>query len=301
MPGFGTQFAYTGKESEVGKPVIRTFYLCKYLSLSNQVYLMKKQICSLVTLALVTSLSYGQGKSPKKPSKMWYRATPVELNDVKVDAQNIVSDKEITKFKLTVTNNTDYFIIVKPQECSFKSIHGESKPNDTKRIIVRPLDSENKVIDVTNVNSPTMHEYNFSFNVAGLYKSGNGTKAELPDYLVPATQNVIEYEDFRIELISASLQSNTQWRCKFKVTYTGKGLGVVEPRKISARTQGGGMLSNNGGEKAFALERGDSENFLVYISSNMPIVIVWNDAFKTCDLVKSEPMVMQMNYDPSAK
>jgi len=262
---------------------------------------MKKISFPLVLLMFVASASFGQGKAPKKPSKMWYRTTPVELNDVKVDAQNIVSDKEITKFKFTVTNNTDHFIIVKPQECSFKSIHGESKPNDTKRIMVRPLDSENKVIDVTNVNSPTMHEYNFTYNVSGLYKSNNGVKAELPDYLIPATQNVIEYDDFRIDLISAYLQSNTQWRCKFKVTYTGKGLGVVEPRKISARTQGGGMLSNNGGEKSFALERGETENFLVYISSNMPIVIVWNDAFKSCDLVKSDPMVLQFNYDPSAK
>lgn len=262
---------------------------------------MKKQICSLLLLALVSFYANGQGKSPKKPSKMWYKAIPAELNEVKVDAQNIVSDKEITKFKFTVTNNSDHFVIVKPQECSFKSIHGESKPNDTKRIMVRPLDSENKVIDVTNVNSPTMHEYNFSFNVSGLYKASNGIKAELPDYLIPATQNVIEYDDFRIDLISAYLQSNAQWRCKFKVTYTGKGLGVVEPRKISARTQGGGMLSNNGGEKSFALERGETENFLVYISSNMPIVIVWNDAFKACDLVKSDPMVLQFNYDPSAK
>jgi hypothetical protein len=113
----------------------------------------------------VASASCEQGKVTKKPSKMWYRTAPVELNDVKVDAQNIVSDKEITKFKFTVTNNTDNFIIVQRQECSFKPIHGESKQNDKKRIIVRPLHSQNKVIHVSIVNSPMRHEYNFNLNV----------------------------------------------------------------------------------------------------------------------------------------
>jgi hypothetical protein len=59
---------------------------------------MKKISFPLVLLMFFASASFGQGKAPKKPSKMWYRTTPVELNDVKMEFEDEglqgISDKK---------------------------------------------------------------------------------------------------------------------------------------------------------------------------------------------------------------
>ena len=253
------------------------------------------------TLFLMPALSNAQKKEPKKPSKIWYKPVKVETKEVKLEGQNVLSEKEITKFKLTVSNNTKDFIVIKPNECTFKSASGEVAPSDKKRIYVRPLDSENKVLNCVSTEGNSMHDYNISFQGTGFYRSENSVTVPMDDFSIPPAQTVIEEGDFRIELESSYTQSDVQWRAKFKITYTGDGLGIVEPRKITGLTNVGENLVNTNKENIFALEKGDTEVIVTIFKTIKPMIMLWNDALKTAKLTKMEPVVMQFEHDPSIK
>jgi len=263
---------------------------------------MQRKHLLLFTLALmmITVLGHAQ-KAPKKPSKIWYTPTKTETKEVKLEGQNIISEKEVTKFKLVITNKTKDFLILRPQESIFKSGGMTVVPTDKKKITIRPLDNESKVIDCANTQYQSMHEYNFSFIADGIYKSTNAKTTAIPDYKIPPSQNIIEEGDFKIELISSYIQADTQWRVKLKVTYNGEGLGIVESRKISARLHDGSIIANGNSEKIVGLEPGEDETIVLYFSNNRPITIVWNDAFKSAGLVKLEPVALDFVNDPTMK
>ena len=163
------------------------------------------------------------------------------------------------------------------------------------------MDSDSKVIDGINTQEQSMHEYSFSFNASGLYKTHSPQTTKIPDFKIPPSQNIIEEGDFRIELISSYIQSDTQWRVKLKVTYNGEGAGIIEPRKISARLHDGSIIANSNSEKIFALERGEDETFVCFFSNNRPIHLVWNDAFKSAAVSKMDPVSLNFEYDSSIK
>lgn len=253
------------------------------------------------TLLMMPVLSQAQKKEPKKPSKIWYKPVKIETKELKLEAQNIISDKEVTKFKLTATNNTKDFIIVKPNECTLKSAIGEVVPSDKKRISIRPMESESKVINSVNTDGKSMYDYNFSFNGTGFYRAENSVTVPMDDFSIPPAQTIIEEGDFKIELESSYTQSDVQWRAKFKITYTGDGLGIVEPRKITGLTNIGENLVNMNKEDIFALEKGETEVIITTFKTIKPMIMLWNDALKTAKLTKMEPIVMQFEYDPTIK
>lgn len=164
--------------------------------------------------------------------------------------------------------------------------------------MVRPLDNESKVIDATSTKEKSLYEFNIGFSAGGIYKSKDATPLDVPDFRIPVQQNVIEEGDFRIEHISSYTQSDVQWRVKLKITYVGTGLGIVEPRKISARTQTGTIIANNNDEKIFALQQGESENVVTVFKSIDPIFMLWNDTFKEAQLEKLDNILMDFEYDP---
>ena len=94
--------------------------------------LSKKILLFALCVFLVPTFSQAQ-RAPKKPSKLWYAPAKTETKEIKLEGQNIVSEKEITKFKLIATNNTKDFIIIRPQECTFKSGGMTVIPTDKKK------------------------------------------------------------------------------------------------------------------------------------------------------------------------
>ena len=251
-------------------------------------------LCFLFTSLLINA----QNKPGKKPAKIWYKPLKVETKEVKLEAKNALAEKEITKFKWIISNNTKDFLIVQPQECNFKTASAELLPNDKKRIIVRPFDNVSKVIDGTNTKSNSIYELSVSFNAGGIYKSENAITEELPDYNIPPAVNSIEQGDFRVEMVSYNAQSNNQLKIKLKVTYLGEGIGIVEPAKISARVAGGVTVTNAEADKMFILERGESETFTTYFNNFQQVLMVWNDTFKSAALKKLDTIEMHFEYDP---
>ena len=262
--------------------------------------LRKNFLLFAISLLMIPGIGTAQ-KTAKKPSKIWYAPAKTETKEVKLDGQNIVSEKEITKFKLIVTNNTKDFLIVRPKECAFKAGNMTTIPNDKKKISIRPMDYESKVIDCTNTQNQSMHEYKFSFVGSGIYKTEAPQTTAMPEFKIPPSQNIIEEGDFKIELINSFIASDALWKVKLKITYNGTGAGIVEPRKISAKLFDDSIVANSNNEKIFDLERGEEENIVLYFASNRPINIVWNDAFKSASLVKLDPVVLNFEYDPNIK
>lgn len=258
----------------------------------------KKLVLTILCLMSLPVFIQAQEKAPKKPSKIWYKPAKTETKEVKLESQNAISEKEITKFKWIITNKSKDFLVVLPKECFLKSATAEIAPNDKKAITVRPLDTETKVIDATSTKDKSLYEFNIGFSAGGIYKSKDATPLDLPDFRIPVQQNIIEEGDFRIEHISSYTQSDVQWRVKIKVTYLGTGLGIVEPRKISARTQSGAIIANFDSEKSFALQQGESENVVTVFKTIDPIFVLWNDSFKEAQLEKLESILMDFEYDP---
>lgn len=261
---------------------------------------MLRKLVLFSAMLIVASTAIAQYPK-KKPARIWYKLAKKETFNYDLEAKDIVSEALFTKFKLAVKNKTVSYILIKPQECIFKSGIVELNPIDKKTLKISPFETEARVFDVKNTSGSSLYDYPLTFTIGGIYKAGMPTDVK-PDALsIPPTQNVIEIGGFRIELVQYDVSVESKNSAKFRVTYLGEGIGIVDSKKISAQTKSGTILANTVIGKKFALESGESEGFYTYFDKNEPVTIIWNDAFKTALLEKLDPQIFDFEFDPKRK
>lgn len=254
----------------------------------------------MIAILCIAQLSAFAGKEKtKKPKQIWYKPVTKELKDVTISTKDVFSEKDITKFRFDIKNNSKSFIIFKPNECTLKSGNTEVALNDKKKLVIKPFESDYKILDATSTPEKSVYDMNIQFLVKGFYKVKTGDAEQLPDFTLPPSQKIVEIGDYRIELLNYTFFAPPNLiygtRCKFKITYIGEGMAVVEPKKITGIVPAGTIIVNSNLEKTFLLGRGESENINVVILSNDLAKIVWNDAFKSATVDKLEDAVL--NFD----
>src|ERR1043165_321086 len=125
---------------------------------------MKKVIFAFIA---GTAMLSAAAQKEVKYSKLYYKNTVVETNEVTLSVDNAVSTDQVTKFKLKVTNKTNDFIMMKPEECKFIINGKEMKPHEKPRII-SPNDFATFTFDMGGAGYNSVK--NYTFEVAGLYK-----------------------------------------------------------------------------------------------------------------------------------
>ena len=92
---------------------------------------MKKIILSFITILFIASPSFAQKKEkPIKYQKTFYKSQTIENMDVKITIDDAVATPYGIKFKLSVINKSNDYIIFKPSQCVFKIKGQETKPEE---------------------------------------------------------------------------------------------------------------------------------------------------------------------------
>ena len=243
-------------------------------------------------------------KEPKKPKQIWYKPILKESKEVNIKTADAFSDKDVAKFKMTIENNKNYFLVFKPTETLFKAGAIESAPTDKKIKTFKPLASDSKVIDVVNTPDKNFYGYNLQYIINGLYRVETGDELKIDTFATPATTRFLEVGDFTLELLNFTFypQGITYGtRCKFKIKYIGDEAAVIDPRRISGITREGQIVPGTTDEKPFILTKGETENINVKILSGSQANIVWNDAFKPAKIVKLDAITLDFEQDTSKK
>lgn len=243
-------------------------------------------------------------KEPKKPKQIWYKPVTKEANDVNIKASNAFSEKDLMKFKFDIENTSNNYMVFKPTETAIKTPTGDIAPNDKKKIVIKPLDKESRVIDALSTSDKSLYEYNLKYSIDGLYKVQTGEALKMPDYETPIVKRFIEIGDFKIEQLTYSFYPvgfTYGTRVRFKVTYIGNGVAIIDPRRISGITRDNQNVPCNTDEKPFLLFKGESENINIKILSPVQANIMWNDSFNAATLVKQDNITLDFEQDKDKK
>ncbi len=274
-----------------------------------------KYLLVIGLVALVQLPTFAQKKKKVSPKHVnYFKDASADTKDVKVEIQNAVAMMEFAKFKFILTNNTNDYILYKPQESSFLLETGSFVPQDKKTIVLGPLEKDSKTIDM-KAPAKDAHVDAFKFKVDGLYKvNTNVSPVEAPNFLLPAATNSFVAGNFTVEMIKQDLTTGKAV-VKFKVTYTGEGMGLIEPSKVGMKIPTGQKYSNAGNtgqifadekkDKAFLLAKGESKDFIVFFQVEGKIAdmqfanaeLLWRDTFKDCKITKVEGTIVDITLD----
>jgi hypothetical protein len=128
---------------------------------------------------------------------------------------------------------------------------------------------------------------------------------QAPDFMLPASVNQFTVGDFTIELVNISKKTQ-ETAVKFKVTYTGNGMGLVDPKNLGVKLESGQVFANDKRDKGIVLAKGESDTFtaLFHIEGRIAdmqfanMQIVWNDTFKNAELKKIDGTTLNLVLDP---
>lgn len=265
---------------------------------------MKSTLFTLITFCSINICAISQTNKVNPDHTNYYKPVSVDLKPVKVDFSDAVSKIEYAKFKLKLTNTGTDYILYKPQESAFTIEGANYLPQDKKAVLVEPLDNTSRTIDAKG-NGSNMHAADFTFNIDGLYKVIPTSTVNAPNFLLPPSVNQFSAGDFTVEMVNISKKTQ-ETAVKFKVTYTGEGMGIVDPKKLSTKIESGQLFANEKRDKTSVLGKGESETFIALFHIEGRIAdmqfanmeIVWNDTFKHAELKKIDGTVVTLTLDP---
>lgn len=265
---------------------------------------MKYTLLTFIAYCSISISGISQSKKVNPDHTNYYKPVSADLKTVKIEVSDAVSKIEYAKFRMKIINAGTDYILYRPQESVFL-LDGQSYvPQDKKALLVEPLDNASRTIDVKG-NGHNMHANAFSFAVDGLYKVIPTATVSAPNFLLPPAVNQFTAGDFTVEMTNISKKTQ-ETAVKFKVTYTGEGMGIVDPKKLSSKIESGQIFANEKREKGSVLAKGESETFIALFHIEGRIAdmqfanmeIVWNDTFKHAELKKIDGTSVNLVLDP---
>ncbi len=260
----------------------------------------------ILLVCLVTAFqlhAFAQKAKTDPEHTIFYAEVTVATNEVNVEIKDAVSRIEFSKFKIKLSNKTTDYIVYKPKESTFKIAGADFTPND-KMLLIQPSDKDGKVLDVKG-NGKNLHVDDYQFVLAGLYKiKADAPSVAVPNFKLPASVNDITTGSFKIELLKINKETK-ETKAVFKVTYTGKGYGLVDANKIGVKIDNGQEFANAKKQEALLLASGESGKFETLFTipgkiadmqfANMEIL--WRNTFSESDLQKLEGLTIDLKID----
>ena len=261
---------------------------------------MKKAI--VITAALCMALNSIQAQ--KKYEKIMYKDASTEGEGITVMAKDAVSNKEMTKFKIKISNKSDDIIVFRPDESTLKSNTKEFKPKE-KMMEVPPTETEGKVI---NFPGPDFMVNSYSYQIDGLYKVSTTTKSvQTEDFQLPPSQNEFKTGNFTCTMIDLSKETD-KTVVKFECRYTGDKIGVIHPGRAAVKLPDGTEIANAKANKSpIVVEKGESKKITLAWNrmeggkatdmQKIKLLILWRNTFVESELVKIKPVNLDFQID----
>ena len=260
---------------------------------------------SLTLLVVISALSTTLAQKEKKYEKIVYKDSKTENSEVIITVDNAVGLEKETKFKLTITNKTNDYILYKPEESKF-IINGKEMIPTEKWLLISPNESDYRTVNLKGGPFNTVTSY--SFQLDGLYKVSSSAKGvEAPDFRLPATKNDFTAGNFNCNL-SKLTKETEKTSVKFSCTYTGDKIGFLMPSKAAVKMPDGNEYANaKSKSKASFLTKGKSDDFtLVWdrMQGGKPMdmqfaemFIKWNSTFVEVTPEKMKPETLPFLID----
>jgi len=244
---------------------------------------MKKLILAVMAIATLTTAN---AQKETKYAKLYYKDIKLETNEVTITVDNAVSTEGETKFKLKITNKTNDFLILKPEECKFMIEGKEMKPTEKWKII-EPNGDNFVTVNLKGAYNGTK---NYSFLLDGLYKVPAAQKGiATPDYKLPVSKNEFKTGDYTVKLNKLYKESDAT-NLKLDITYNGDKMGIVFPERA-------GVVMPNGNEyasvKASGLLAKSGPVLFTKKGQTESVTLNWDrmEGGKTMDMQKVDMMV----------
>ena len=220
----------------------------------------------------------------------YFDPDPIEEGDYNFNAKNVVAEASLSKFALTIENNSSDFLLYTPKESAFKYSAGE-KSVDLKPYFIDPGKKKTKTIKADGGDQ--FRQKNFSFDLGGLYQiPSNGNITEAPEFQLPANKNSFTVGNFKVNLRKYDA-STREAKAAFEVTYTGDDFAIINPANLSVKAKhkktGDELMYANDDSKAdqVILQKGEKTKFNAVFHIEGRIVdmqfaimfIQWNDTF----------------------
>jgi len=235
-----------------------------------------KQINLLMTAIVVVGISLqsfaqkGKKDDPKHTNYFLDVEEAVETKEVVLQFSNGVSRMDFLKFKTKFTNATNDFLLIDPSKFSV-TIEGTAIHPKEKQFVLDPNENSSKTIDLKE--GANFHVDQFEVNLAGFSRiSMDGIPVKMETFQLPATTNVIEFGNFEVNLKQLKQETKQTW-ARFEVKYKGDGYAIVDPSRISVKTEGGDQYANmHRKSKSILLEKGESKGIDVTVEIPAKVV-----------------------------
>lgn len=194
----------------------------------------------------------------------------IEVREFAIQFTNGLSRIDMFKCKAKFTNSTNDFLLIEPSKFTV-TVDGVSVHPKEKSFILDPNESKAKTIDLTE--GANFHTDAVEIAVTGFSRiSMDGTPAKVEPFQLPATVNIVEAGNFTVNLKFLS-QETQETTARFEIKYKGDGYAIVDPSRVSIKTEGGDQFANlHRKSKTFLLEKGESKSFDVVVQIPAKVV-----------------------------
>lgn len=262
---------------------------------------MKKLMLLLIAIICIAATAPAQKEIKYK--KVFYKNQTIENADIKITIDDAVATATGIKFKISIINKTSDYIIFKSSECEFKIKDSKIKPVE-KWLVIRPSDKDWKIIDIKGAQYMVPEDFHFFMD--GFYKvtldgKGNATA----DYKLPASSNDFKTGEFSVSL-DGFKKETAKTDAKFKVTYNGDKIGIIETNKIAAKMPDGKEFANYLTDRPIIFDKGMTDDFKVAWKDipmdsgdmqKVEMIILWRDAFKEVTPLKIPALDLTILFD----
>ncbi len=262
---------------------------------------MKKIILAVFILINFTSFS-------QKSSKMTYYFYDVAFGEqfgVKLRATDVVSKTDYVKLGLEVNNQSDKFVLFFKDKCKFIVNQNSYFPRKVKKgEVIKP--GKKKTFTVKSVGQTDYLTHDIDFKPGGFFTfSVKGNIAEPENFHLPANKNTVSGGNFKLNMLKLKKETS-ETAVKFKCTYTGDKVGIVNPSQCVIRTEDGKEWApENSKEKIKILQKGEDVNFVLIFKIPGKITdmqfadmdIVWKNTFSESDLIEISFDVQHLNFN----
>jgi hypothetical protein len=223
--------------------------LFKYIAMNKILFL-------FLGFFLSSTLLNAQEKA--KYEKIYYKEVQFENEIVKVVIDNIVSLPKETKFRISIVNKSNEYLIYNAEESNFV-IAGQDVRAKDKSFIIEPNSSKKKVFRAFGDGLNAITKFNFMCEGFYSVKMQNPLIAER--FKLPASKNNFKVGNFDVTMASVFKETN-RTDVKFNVVYNGNNIGFVFPASAAVTMpDGNSYASAKSKDDAILLKKGEKESF----------------------------------------
>lgn len=187
---------------------------------------------------------------------IYFEPVSFENDYVKVEIDNIVSLEKETKFRMSITNKTNNYIIYNSEESKFDIPNQDVRAKE-KSWMIEPQNNRKKVMRAFGEGLNSIRE--FSYLCEGFYQLVEQAPFAVDQFRLPPSTNSFDAGSMQV-VLDKEKRATGGTNVKWKVKYTGEHYGYIYANKVQVLMPDGNLYaSTENKQKPIILERGEEK------------------------------------------